>query len=315
MTLADAQESRKALLAQARAARRGSLIEHADGAAPHIASVAKKLSPARFRLLPITMMMLVLFLGVKMHAVYLNGMELQGMLYGSAQAAEEAGKDSKDGKEDEGKSADAGQNAGPTESPPSEAIDAASEENPEGKGDSKDASADGKEGKDKKPASPEDVKLASLEKEMKEGSGRQFSQIELDILQNLSRRRQDLDKQAQELDMKEKLLEATELRVNDKLDEMKGLKGQVEKLLEEYNTQEDNKLRGLVKIYENMKAKDAAQIFNELDMQILLEVVDRMSERKVAPVLAGMAPMKAKELTEQLAEYRRLRPVPTTLGK
>jgi flagellar motility protein MotE (MotC chaperone) len=41
-------------------------------------------------------------------------------------------------------------------------------------------------------------------------------------------------------------------------------------------------------------------------MPVLLMVVDRMSERKVAPVLAAMSPTKAKDVTVQLAEQRKL---------
>lgn len=291
------------------AARRG------RGYEPQTPLPPKRLSPPRFRLLPLTMMMLVLLLGVKLHAVYLGGMQLQQMLAPGAQAQEDkkddAAKDEAATEKNEGD--DEGRNAGATETPPADAVKVEDEKAAAEKKDAKDEAKDEdtKDGASK----PDDVKLASLEKPAIAGGKEEqhFSQIELDILQNLKTRREELEKQAGELDMKEKLLEATELRVNDKLNEMKGLQGQVEKLLQEYNTQEDNKLQGLVKIYENMKAKDAAQIFNELDMPILLEVVDRMSERKVAPILAGMDPMKAKELTVELAEFRKLRAVPRTL--
>jgi flagellar motility protein MotE (MotC chaperone) len=41
-------------------------------------------------------------------------------------------------------------------------------------------------------------------------------------------------------------------------------------------------------------------------MDILLEVVARMKERKVAPVLALMSPTKAKEVTFELAQRQQL---------
>jgi flagellar motility protein MotE (MotC chaperone) len=41
-------------------------------------------------------------------------------------------------------------------------------------------------------------------------------------------------------------------------------------------------------------------------MDILLEVVSRMKERKVAPILAMMTPTKAKELTFELAQRQQL---------
>jgi flagellar motility protein MotE (MotC chaperone) len=55
-----------------------------------------------------------------------------------------------------------------------------------------------------------------------------------------------------------------------------------------------------------MKPKDAARIFEELEMDTLLPVTERMNERKLAPVMAEMNPAKAKDITEQLATLRQV---------
>ena len=77
-------------------------------------------------------------------------------------------------------------------------------------------------------------------------------------------------------------------------------------LLKQRSAAEEAQLQSLVKIYENMKPKAAAGVFEELDMDILLEVVGRMKERKVAPILAMMTPTKAKEVTFELAQRQQL---------
>lgn len=136
---------------------------------------------------------------------------------------------------------------------------------------------------------------------------KQFSQVEVDILETLSARREQLAKWEEDIKTKERVLDATELRLNKKIDETKTLETSVKTLLEEYKKQEDAKIRSLVKIYENMKPKDAARIFDELDMPVLVLVVDTMSERKVAPILANMNPLNAKKLTMELAEDRKLK--------
>jgi flagellar motility protein MotE (MotC chaperone) len=46
-----------------------------------------------------------------------------------------------------------------------------------------------------------------------------------------------------------------------------------------------------------------------MDMDVLLDVIDRMNERKVAPILALVTPTRAKEITFELAQRRQL-PVP-----
>lgn len=136
-------------------------------------------------------------------------------------------------------------------------------------------------------------------------AGSPYTQSELDLLQNLTKRRNELDERENELEMKSKVLDATELRITNKVNEMKVLEAELTKVVAQYKQQQDGEIKSLVKIYENMKPKDAAAIFNEMDMPILLEVIDKMSERKVAPVLAGMDPRRARDVTQELAEMRR----------
>ncbi len=137
-------------------------------------------------------------------------------------------------------------------------------------------------------------------------SERSLSKVELELLQNLSRRREELDRWESNIQVKEAALDATEKRINDKITQIEAMKREVSNLLEQYNQQEDTKLKSLVRIYENMKPKDAARIFDELEMPILLLVVDKMAEKKAAPILSGMDPRKAKEVTVKLAAERRI---------
>lgn len=136
-----------------------------------------------------------------------------------------------------------------------------------------------------------------------------FSQTELDVLQKLSERRDGLDSREKEIQRREALLKAAEDQIDRKVSEMRSLQNTIEGLLRQYNDQEDNKMRSLVKIYENMKPKEAAKIFEQLDMPIMLEVVERMKEQKVAPILAEMDPSKARAVTAELAQRRQI-PLP-----
>ncbi len=55
-----------------------------------------------------------------------------------------------------------------------------------------------------------------------------------------------------------------------------------------------------------MKPKDAARIFEELEMDTLLLVTERMKERKLAPIMAKMNPARATEITVELSRLRNL---------
>ena len=128
-----------------------------------------------------------------------------------------------------------------------------------------------------------------------------FSDSELEVLQNLSARREELEERARELDMRENLLKVAEQRLDEKIMRLDELRATVEAHLDSYDQQTDEKLARLVKIYESMKAKDAALIFAELEMDILLDVIGRMKAQKTAAILAAMDPVQAKTITSELA--------------
>lgn len=143
----------------------------------------------------------------------------------------------------------------------------------------------------------------------KAGEGAEMSGMssnEIEVLQKLADRREELEQRSRELDMQEGLLKAAEARIDKKITELKSLQSAIDALIKKHNEQEEAKMASLVKIYENMKPKDAARIFEQLDMPILLDVIERMSERKIAPILAEMNPAKAKSVTAELAQRRQL---------
>jgi flagellar motility protein MotE (MotC chaperone) len=69
---------------------------------------------------------------------------------------------------------------------------------------------------------------------------------------------------------------------------------------------QQQQMENLVKIYETMKPEEAAHIFETLDMPTLLGVVLRMKPKSTAPIMAKMAPDKAKELTIALTKQDQL---------
>ncbi|MEZ0260384.1 MAG: MotE family protein [Alphaproteobacteria bacterium] len=139
---------------------------------------------------------------------------------------------------------------------------------------------------------------------------RAFTASELDVLQSLSKRRDELEKRERRLADREALLSAAEQEVDEKVKELNKLKGEIEGLLGKQQQMEDARINSLVKIYEAMKPKEAAVIFNTLNLEVLLSVISRMSERKSSPVLAAMDPDKARIVTIRLAEQRKLPSLP-----
>lgn len=136
------------------------------------------------------------------------------------------------------------------------------------------------------------------------------SAAERAVLESLGKRRQSLQKQEGQLDLREKLLQATEERIQKRVDELKQLEARIGAQVEEKKRQEENEIAGLVTMYENMKPKDAARIFDRLSLPILLKVVRQMKPRKMADVLAKMSPEAAERLTVAIASKSMEQPEP-----
>ncbi len=158
-----------------------------------------------------------------------------------------------------------------------------------------------------KPARTAAAEPASIEAASPSGNKRMprdpmtFSPQEIEILQSLAQRRDDLDKRAAEVDRQEALLQATEQRIDAKIAKLQEMEGKINDAFKKEDQKDDAKFKSLVKIYETMKPKEAARIFEQLDLPVLLDVLERMRETKTSPILASMEPGKAKAVTLALA--------------
>ncbi len=130
----------------------------------------------------------------------------------------------------------------------------------------------------------------------------QLSSGERAILESLNKRRLELDARARELEVRDGLLKAAEKRLEQKIQEVKDLEAKVKTSAGKRDEAEAAQFKSLVTMYENMKAKDAAKVFDRLDMKILVEIVTQMNPRRMSDVLAQMQPEVAEKLTVELAQ-------------
>lgn len=125
------------------------------------------------------------------------------------------------------------------------------------------------------------------------------------FLERLAERRTELDAYAADLEMRASLIEAAEKRIEERAATMEALETQISTLVEARKAAEEELIAGVVAMYESMRPRDAAAIFNELDMEVLEQVARTMAPRKMAPILAEMTPARAQELTVRLAAVRK----------
>jgi flagellar motility protein MotE (MotC chaperone) len=129
---------------------------------------------------------------------------------------------------------------------------------------------------------------------------------EIAVLHQLAARREVLDRRARELDERGLLVETAAAGLERQIARLGELRDQIAAMVEAHDAAEDAKLASLVKIYETMKPKAAAEIFDRLEMAVLIRVVERMRETKSADVLARMDPIKARQVTSELARRTEL---------
>lgn len=137
-----------------------------------------------------------------------------------------------------------------------------------------------------------------------------FENVRKEVFDDLAERRRTLDKREQDLTTREALLKAAEQELEMKYQELTQLRGRIEELLQTQSDEEKARVASLVKIYENMKPKEAARIFDTLDLDVLVGVVSQMSERRLSPILAAMNPERAKTVTIMLSEEKQLPSLP-----
>lgn len=138
----------------------------------------------------------------------------------------------------------------------------------------------------------------------------EYSSIRKELYQDLVKRREEISERERSLATREALLEAAERELNQKVREMNAVRDEIKGLLAQQSEQEQERVNSLVRIYEGMKAKDAARIFNTLDMDVLIDVITRMSERKSAPILAEMNAERARSVTILMAQQKQIPSIP-----
>lgn len=129
------------------------------------------------------------------------------------------------------------------------------------------------------------------------------------VLEKLQERRQEIEALAKDIEMRESLLQAAEARVEARIRELQELESRIEATVKAEAEQDSGpRIKDLVVMYENMRPKDAAKIFDTLNLRVLVDVSKQMNPRKLSEIMAKMTPEAAQRLTIELAG----RPAQTT---
>jgi flagellar motility protein MotE (MotC chaperone) len=121
------------------------------------------------------------------------------------------------------------------------------------------------------------------------------------ILERLQQRRQELEARSREIDIRESLLKEAEKRIGNKVGEMKAFEANEKAAKDQKAEAENARFKGIVTMYEGMKPKDAAKVFDRLEMPVLIEIASQIAPRKMSDILGLMQTDAAERLTVELA--------------
>lgn len=119
------------------------------------------------------------------------------------------------------------------------------------------------------------------------------------LLEKLRERRDEIDNKDRELDMRDNLLRMGERKLDERIGELRSLESRTGG--ENTKAATSARYKPLVVMYENMKPKEAARVFDRLETGVLIDLVDHMNPRKVSEILAVMDTKAAEKLTVAMA--------------
>jgi flagellar motility protein MotE (MotC chaperone) len=131
--------------------------------------------------------------------------------------------------------------------------------------------------------------------------GAPVSPSERAILERLQSRRQELEARAREIDIRESLLKAAEKRIESKVQEMNAVESRIAAVGEQKTEADAARFKGIITMYESMKPKDAAKVFDRLEMPVLFEIASQIAPRKMSDILGLMSTEAAERLTTEMA--------------
>jgi flagellar motility protein MotE (MotC chaperone) len=129
----------------------------------------------------------------------------------------------------------------------------------------------------------------------------QVSASERAILERLQARRQELEARAREIEIRESLMKSAEKRIESKIEELKAVEARIATATGAKSEADAARFKGIVTMYEAMKPKDAAKVFDRLEMPVLYEIASQIAPRKMSDILGLMQAEAAERLTVELA--------------
>ena len=121
------------------------------------------------------------------------------------------------------------------------------------------------------------------------------------VLEEISKKRQEIEARQKDLQSKESELKARETAINDELKKLTDMRDEIAKLDTSRRLQNQEKVAKVIETLQTMSPKASAQMLTTLDDGLAVSVISQMDTVKLSKIMNIMEPKRASKLTELLA--------------
>lgn len=122
------------------------------------------------------------------------------------------------------------------------------------------------------------------------------------MIKAIEQRSVDLDRRAEQLDLKDQRLRMIEQEVSEMLKKDTQLRDEIGQKEKEVHIGQEGQILRLAKMYESMPAEDAAIRMEQMEESLALNLLAKIKEKIAAQILSGMTPAKAAKFSEKLSK-------------
>lgn len=136
-------------------------------------------------------------------------------------------------------------------------------------------------------------------------AAKDWTSEQLAFFNKLEERKQQLDVKEKDLQKLDEELQEQKLALEKRLRELDDLRTKISNRLDEKVKVDQEKVDKLVEFYSNMKPVNAAKVFEEIDEDLAVEILNKMKKKSAADIMNLLKSDKAQKLSEKFAGYKR----------
>jgi flagellar motility protein MotE (MotC chaperone) len=132
-----------------------------------------------------------------------------------------------------------------------------------------------------------------------------WTEEELSHLKKLSERKKELDLREAELNALEEELHKQKQEIENRVQGLGKVRREIASVLKDRVDLDEERIKTLVDFYSDMKPKQAAEVFGNLNENLAVEILGRMKKKNAASILNLLSPDKARVLSEKFTGYKK----------